>query len=90
MINFWCQFSTAALTSGTLYNFKYALDGTTSPRVLTVSKFTNGSDKLHISASGLATVTAGQKLSIYVGGDSTSSTTNITIIEAGLTAIKLS
>lgn len=90
LINFWATFSTASLTSGTSYYFKYALDGTTSPRTLIVSKFTNGSDKLELSASGLATVTAGQKLSIYVGGDSTSSTTNITVLEAGLTAIKLS
>jgi hypothetical protein len=90
LITFWCQFSTASLTSGTLYNFKYALDGSVSPRVLTVSKFSNGSDKLHISATGIATVTAGQKLSIYVGGDATSSTTNITVLEAGLSAVKLS
>lgn len=90
LINFWCQFSTASLASGTLYNFKYALDGSVSPRVLTVSKFSNGSDKLHISATGIATVIAGQKLSIYVGGDSVSSTTNITVLEAGLSAVKLS
>lgn len=89
-ITFWGHFSTAAIASGTLYNFKYAIDGTTSPRVLTVAKYSNGADKLHVSATGLATVTAGQKLSMYVGGDSTSSTTNITMIEAGLTAVKLS
>lgn len=89
MINFWCQFSTASLASGTLYNFKYNLDGTSSGRTLTVSKTTNGSDKLHISATGLVTATAGQVLSIYAGGDATSSSTNITVIEAGLSAVKL-
>lgn len=89
MVNFWCQFSTAAIANGTLYNFKYNLDGTNSSRTLTVSKFSNGADKLHISATGLVTSTANQVLSIYVGGDSTSSSTNITVIEAGLSAVKL-
>lgn len=89
MINFWCQFSTAAIASGTLYNFKYNLSGTSSGRTLTVSKTSNGSDKLHISATGLVTATAGQTLSMYVGGDGTSSSTAITVIEAGLSAVKL-
>ena len=89
IINFWCQFSTTAIANGTLYNFKYNLDGTNSGRTLTVSKFSNGADKLHISATGLLTATAGQVLSMYVGGDATSSSTAITVIEAGLSAIKL-
>jgi len=89
MINFWCQFSTAAVASGTLYNFKYNLDGTSSGRTLTVSKTSNGVDKLHVSATGLVTATANQVLSMYVGGDATSSSTAITVIEAGLSAIKL-
>jgi hypothetical protein len=89
MINFWCLFSTASLSSGTNYNFKYNLDGTNSTRTITVQKFTNGSDKLHVSALGLVTVTAGQVLSIHVAGDGTSSGTNITVLEAGLTAVKL-
>ena len=89
LVNFWTQFSTAALASGTLYNFKYTLDATSSGRTLTVSKFSNGADKLHVSAMGILTVTAGQVLSIYVGGDATSSGTAITVIEAGLTALKL-
>jgi hypothetical protein len=89
MINFWCQFSTAAIASGTVYNFKYNLDGTNSSRTLTVAKTSNGSDKLHISATGLVTATANQVLSMYVGGDGTSSSTAITVIEAGLSAVKL-
>lgn len=89
MVNFWCQFSTAAIANGTLYNFKYNLDGTNSGRTLSVSKFSNGADKLHISATGLVTATANQVLSIYVGGDATSSSTAITVIEAGLSAVKL-
>lgn len=89
MVNFWCQFSTAAIANGTLYNFKYNLDGTNSGRTLSVSKFSNGADKLHISATGLVTATANQVLSIYVGGDATSSSTAITVLEAGLSAVKL-
>lgn len=89
MISFWCQFSTAAIANGTLYNFKYNLSGTSSGRTLTVQKYSNGVDKLHISAVGLVTATAGQSLSMYVGGDATSSSTAITVIEAGLSAIKL-
>jgi hypothetical protein len=89
MINFWCQFSTASIASGTVYNFKYNLDGTNSSRTLTVAKTSNGSDKLHVSALGLVTATANQVLSIYVGGDGTSSSTAITVIEAGLSAVKL-
>jgi len=81
--------STAAIANGTLYNFKFNLDGTSSGRTLTVSKFSNGADKLHIAATGLLTATAGQVLSMYVGGDATSSSTAITVIEAGLSAIKL-
>lgn len=89
LVNFWAQFSTASLATGTVYNFKYNLDGTNSGRTLTVQKFSNGADKLHISAMGIVTATANQVLSIYVGGDATSSSTAITVIEAGLTAIKL-
>jgi hypothetical protein len=89
MINFWCLFSTTSLSSGTNYNFKYNLAGTNSSRTITVQKFTNGSDKLHVSALGLVTATAGQALSIFVAGDATSSGQNITVLEAGLTAIKL-
>lgn len=89
LVNFWSLFSTAALASGTTYNFKYNLNGVNSSRTISVQKFTNGSDKLHVSALGLVTATSGQLLSIYVGGDATSSNTAITVLEAGLTAVKL-
>ena len=89
MVNFWSLFTCASLASGTQYNFKYNLGGTNSARTISVQKFSNGADKLHISAMGLVTATAGQLLSISVAGDGTSSGTNITVLEAGLTAIKL-
>lgn len=88
-ISFWCKFSTASLASGTEYNFKYAVNGSTSSRTLSAYKTSNGVDKLSISATGLASLTAGNELSIYVGGDATSSSTAITILEAGLVVIKL-
>ncbi|CAB4144328.1 hypothetical protein UFOVP454_27 [uncultured Caudovirales phage] len=89
MVHFWCGFTTTALASGTTYNFKYNLNGTSSPRTLSATKTTNGIDKLHVSATGLMTATAGQVLSIFVGGDGTSSGQNITVTEAGLTAVRL-
>jgi hypothetical protein len=89
LVNFWALFTCASLASGTQYNFKYNLDGTSSARTISVQKFSNGADKLHVSAMGLVTATAGQLLSIYVAGDGTSSGTNITVIEAGLTTVKL-
>lgn len=88
-ISFWCNFTTASLASSTSYTFKFAIDGAVSSRTLTVSKFTNGADKLHVSATGLVEATAGQTLSIYVAGDGTSSSTDILVTEAGLQALHL-
>lgn len=88
-IDFWCTFTTAALASGTLYRFKFAIDGVVSNRILTVQKFSNGVDTLHVAATGLVEATAGQALSIHVAGDATSSSTNITPLEAGLVALHL-
>lgn len=88
-VDFWINFTTAALSSGTPYYFKFAINGTPSARVVTVTKPTNGIDTLHVMASGLISATAGQTLSIYAGGDGTSSSTNITVTEAGLNALWL-
>ena len=89
LIEFWIVFDTAAISSGSLYNFKFAINGTPAPRILNTKKTTNNVDRLHLSAQGLASVSAGDILSMYVGGDGTSSSTNITVLEAGLIAIKL-
>ena len=88
-ISFWITFSTASISSGSSYHFKYALDGTTSTREVAVSKPTNGTDKIVISSTALVNATANQTLSIYAGGDGTSSGTNFTPIEAGLTVFYL-
>lgn len=88
-VDFWINFTTAAIASGSIYNFKYALDGSVGARLTTVAKPTNGADKLTLASSGLINATAGQTLSMFVGGDATSSTTIITPTEAGLTVLFL-
>ena len=89
LITFWINFTTTAIAQGSLYNFKFALDGTTSTRTSTVTKPTNGADKLTLSSTGTVAATANQLLSIHVGGDGTSSGQNITPTEAGLVALFL-
>jgi len=88
-ISFWITFTTASISSGSSYHFKYALDGSVSSREVAVSKPTNGTDKIIISSTGLVNATANQTLSIYAGGDGTSSGTDFTPIEAGLTVMYL-
>jgi len=88
-ISFWINFTTASIASGSSYHFKYALDGSVSSREVAVSKPTNGVDKIVISSTGTVNATANQVLSIYAGGDGTSSGTNITPTEAGLVALFL-
>ena len=88
-IDFWINFTTAAIASGSVYNFKYALNGSVGARLTTVAKPTNSADKLTLASSGLVNATAGQTLSMFVGGDGTSSGTNITPTEAGLTVLFL-
>lgn len=88
-VEFWLHFTTAALAAGTVYNFKYAINGVASTRKVTVQKFTNGADSLSISASGIVSVSANDVLTIQVAGDGTSSSTLITPKEAGLSAVLL-
>jgi hypothetical protein len=85
---FWVVFSTASLASGTRYNFKYAVNGVPNVRTLSTGKTTNGVDTLDAASTGIATLTAGDVVSIYVGGDATSSSTNITVLEAGFSLHK--
>ena len=89
LIEFWIVFDTTAISSGSSYNFKYAINGIPGNRIVSTKKISNGVDRLHLSAQGLASVNANDILSIYVAGDGTSSSTNITVVEAGLIAIKL-
>jgi hypothetical protein len=86
-LNFWAVFETASISSGAAYNFFYALNGTPGTRKVYMKKTSNGVDTLHVHATGYAAVTAGAVLSMFVGGDSTSSGTNITIKEAGFSAL---
>lgn len=86
-LDFWAVFETAAIASGSAYNFHYAVNGTPSTRKVYAKKPTNSVDTIHTSAVGYASLTAGDVLSMYVGGDGTSSGTNITIKEAGLSCL---
>lgn len=90
-ISFWANFTTASVSTGSAYTFKYSLDGVLSTRQFQIAKFTNGADQVAVAASGIVvTATAGQELAIYAAGDGTSSSTNITVTEAGLQALYLS
>jgi len=89
LVTFWINFTTTAIAQGTAYNFKYALDGSVGTRLSSVVKPTNGVDKLTLSSTGTLAATAGQTLSMFVGGDGTSSGENITPTEAGLVALFL-
>ena len=89
LVTFWINFTTTAIASGSAYNFKYALDGSVGTRLSSVVKPTNGVDKLTLSSTGTLAATAGQTLSMFVGGDGTSSGENITPTEAGLVALFL-
>lgn len=83
-LNFWICFTTASLAAGTKYYFHYAVNGTPSARKVVMQKHTSGADILTVSASGLASFAENDVLSIFVGGDATSSSTAITPLEAGL------
>lgn len=87
-IGFWCVFTTAALAAGTGYKFRYAVNGVPITRQISTTKQTAGVDSLDVSAQGIATLTAGDVLSIYVAGDATSSSTAITVTESGFTLHK--
>jgi hypothetical protein len=88
-VSFWASFTTAAISSGAKYYFKYALNGTVGARLVGVQKNTAGADVLNVSATGIVTVAANDILSMHVAGDGTSSSTAITINEAGLSATLL-
>jgi hypothetical protein len=82
-LNFWITFTTASIAAGAKYRFYYAVNGVHGTRNVFVTKPTNGADTVHCSASGLATLAVNDVVTIYVGGDSTSSSTAITPVEAG-------
>jgi len=86
-LDFWIVFETAAISSGASYNFFYAINGTPGTRKVYAKKTSNGVDTLHLSAIGYNTFAANDIYSIYVGGDGTSSGTNITPKEAGLSLL---
>ena len=86
-LNFWISFTTASLAAGTKYYFHYAVNDTESTRKVVLQKHTSGADIVTVSSSGLVSLEVNDVISIYVGGDSTSSNTLITPLEAGLTCL---
>ena len=86
-LNFWAVFETASISSGAAYNFFYALNGTPGTRKVYAKKTSNGVDTLHVHATGFVAASANDIVSMFVGGDGTSSGTNIIIKEAGLSAL---
>lgn len=86
-LDFWIVFETAAIASGTAYNFHYAVNGTASTRKVYAKKTSNGVDTLHLASNGYVTLAANDVVSIYVGGDGTSSGTAIIPKEAGLSCL---
>lgn len=86
-LNFWITFTTASIASGAKYRFYYAVNAAHSTRNAFTAKPTNGVDTIHCGASGLATFAANDVVTIYVGGDSTSSSTAITPVEAGFSVL---
>lgn len=86
-LDFWAVFETAAIASGSAYNFHYAVNGTPSTRKIYVKKISNGVDTLHLASNGYVTLAANDVVSIYTGGDGTSSNTAIIIKEAGFSCL---
>lgn len=86
-LDFWIVFETAAIASGAAYNFHYAINGTTSTRKVYVKKTSNGVDTLHVASNGYATFAANDVVTMYVGGDATSSSTAIIAKEAGFSCL---
>lgn len=86
-LDFWIVFETAAIASGATYNFHYATNGTPSTRKVYVKKTSNGVDTLHVASNGYSTFAANDIISIYVGGDATSSSTAIIAKEVGFSCL---
>jgi hypothetical protein len=82
-LNFWVSFTTASAAAQAKYNFHYAVNGVPSARKVIVAKYTNGADTLHCAVTGYANLADNDVVSIYVGGDGTTSSTAITVLEAG-------
>jgi hypothetical protein len=86
-LDFWIVFETASIASGAAYNFYYAINGTTSTRKVYVKKTTNNVETLHVASNGYVTLAANDIISLYVGGDATSSGTAIIPKETGFNCL---
>lgn len=86
-LNFWAVFETASITHDAAYNFHYNINGVSSTRKMYVRKHTNNVETLNVSAYGFVSLPANAVVSMYIGGDTTSSATNITMREASLSVL---
>lgn len=86
-LDLWLVFETAAIASGSIYNFHFNINGTSSTRKVYHKKPTNGVDTIHLASNGYVTLSAADVLSIYVGGGPTSSGTAIVVKEAGFSCL---
>jgi len=89
LCSFWASFTAAAIAAGTLYNFKFSKDGSEETRKTTVQKMTASSERVYVNFSNIINFGSAAALSVEVGGDGTSSGTAITVVEAGLSALRL-
>ena len=90
LCSFWASFTAAAIAVGTLYNFKFSKDGSEETRKTTVQKMTASAERVYVNFSNIINFSASSTvLSVEVGGDGTSSGTAITVVEAGLSTLRL-
>jgi hypothetical protein len=85
-VQFWAVIESAA-ADGTTISFKYAVDGILNGRIVLAQKNSTGTDYLTVSAAGLANMSAGQNLKIFVATSASASA--FTILDAGLTVIRI-
>ena len=89
LVTAFMTFTTSAIASGTEYSFDFGIDGTVIGRPVTVTKHTNGAEKVHMSFTSLISATANQVLTLEATGDAVSKGEIITPVEAGFTALFL-
>ena len=88
-INFYTSFLTEAIADRANFNFKYAINDTPTTQKITVMKPTSQVDALSCFGTWIVSLTAGQKISAYIAGDTLSATSTIAITDAGLQVIML-
>ena len=90
LCSFWASIDVAAIAAGTLYNFKFAIDGALETRKTTVQKNTAAAERIHVNFSNIIDFSSAPvALTARIAGDSVSSGTAYTVREASLSALRL-